>query len=74
MKSSEMNQEQIDNNFKHHEPSWSQADTYVEIRNTAKVFAELINKKCPKSRELSIALTKLEESVMWANTSIARNS
>ena len=29
--------------------------------------------ECPDSRELSVALTKLEEAVMWANAAIARN-
>lgn len=28
---------------------------------------------CPDSRELSTALTKLEEAVFWANAAIARN-
>ena len=37
------------------------------------VFAELLERLCPGSRELSLSKTKLEESVMWANASIARN-
>ncbi len=44
-----------------------------EIRKTAKAFSELINKKCPSSRERSLAFTKIEEAVMWANASIGRN-
>jgi len=28
---------------------------------------------CPDSREKSVAITKLEESIMWANAAIARN-
>jgi hypothetical protein len=28
---------------------------------------------CPGSRELSLAITKLEEAVFWANAAIARN-
>lgn len=28
---------------------------------------------CPPGRELSLALTKLEEAMMWANAAIARN-
>ena len=28
---------------------------------------------CPDSRELSLALTNLEQAVFWANASIARN-
>jgi hypothetical protein len=45
----------------------------VEIRDTAKHLAELLLRRCPASRERSLALTKLEESVMWANASIARH-
>lgn len=46
---------------------------YVEIRERAKDFAYLIDTLCPYSREQSLAITKLEEAVIWANASIARN-
>jgi hypothetical protein len=39
----------------------------------ARKLAYLINEDCPDGREKSIAITKLEESVMWANAAIARN-
>lgn len=32
-----------------------------------------IDPLCPSSRERSLAMTKLEEAVMWANSAIARN-
>ena len=38
-----------------------------------KELAYLIDELCPASREKSLALTKIEESIMWANASIARN-
>lgn len=47
---------------------------YKAIRDKAREFAELIEASCPESREQSIAHTKLEEVVMWANASIARNN
>jgi len=65
--------EQVDNNFTYHKPNENQADRYHRIRETAKVFANQMLAECPESRELSLALTKLEEAVMWANASIARN-
>jgi len=37
------------------------------------MLAAYINENCPDSREKSLAFTKLEEAVMWANASIARN-
>ena len=36
-------------------------------------FAIFLTKTCPESRELSLALTHLEEAVMQANAAIARN-
>jgi len=63
----------IDNNFTYHKPIGSQQQRYVDIRDRAKSLAELILVSCPPSRERSLAFTKLEESVMWANSSIARN-
>lgn len=33
----------------------------------------LIFESCKGSREYSLAITKLEEAVMWANAAIARN-
>jgi hypothetical protein len=48
-------------------------DKYEIIRFTAKTLSYLMVNECPQSRELSLALTKLEEAVMWANAAIARN-
>ena len=62
-----------ENNFTYHSPKEDQAARYGEIRSSAKILAELIDKDCPDSREKSLAFTKLEEAVMWANASIARN-
>lgn len=68
-----MDNETINNNFKYHPPTDEQADHYEQIRSTAKVLAMYINELCPESREKSLAFTNLEQSVMWANASIARN-
>ncbi|WP_127488470.1 Acb2/Tad1 domain-containing protein [Paenibacillus ehimensis] len=64
---------QIENNFKYHSPKPGQPEKYTTIREKAKELAVLIDETTPKSREQSLALTKLEEAVMWANASIARN-
>lgn len=68
-----MNNYNIENNFMYHQPKEDQNEKYEEIRNKAKELAYLIDDICPSSREKSLAFTKLEESVMWANASIARN-
>lgn len=64
---------QIENNFKYHSPKEGQPEKYTQIREKAKELAYLIDELVPQSREKSLAITKLEESVMWANASIARN-
>lgn len=63
----------IENNFTYHKPKGDQLGKYEAIRAQAKEFAILIREVCPDSREKSLAMTKLEEAVMWANASIARN-
>lgn len=64
---------EIEKRFTYHPPKLDQAERYVEIRNTAKAFAELIVAKTPPSREQALGLTNLEQAVMWANAAIARN-
>lgn len=68
-----MTEDQINNIFTYHAPKGDQQARYVEIRETAKHFAHLINTACPESREKSIAITKLQECVQMANASIAIN-
>jgi hypothetical protein len=59
--------------FTYHPPVPNQLPRYEEIRDYARTFAATILKDCPPSRERSLALTHLEEAVMWANASISRN-
>lgn len=63
----------LDNIYTYHAPKPGQPELYEKIRNKAKMLAAFIEEYCPDSREKSIAHTKLEECVMWANASIARN-
>ena len=65
--------ERLQQDFIYHSPITDQAARYAQIRSKAKGLAEFIIKSCPKSRELSLALTKIEEAVFWANAAIARN-
>lgn len=62
----------IENRFTYHRPTEAQAAKYPIIRDKAKELAYLIDELCPKSREQALAMTKLEECVMWANASISR--
>jgi len=69
-----MNSSDLHNRFIYHSPHDNQPEVYASIRNQAHDFAMSLNGLCPESRELSLAITKLEECVFWANASIARNS
>ena len=70
---SESDEKKMANNFTYHAPKDGQADRYALLRDRAKSFAGLLSSQCPASRELSLAMTKLEEVVFWANAAIARN-
>lgn len=61
------------NRFTYHAPRPDQVPRYEQIRDAGREFAILIGDLCPSSRERSSALTKIDEAVMHANASIARN-
>jgi hypothetical protein len=63
----------LENDFTYHPPKGDQVERYGAIRTAAGELARLIAEKTPESREQSVALTKLDEVVFWANASIARN-
>lgn len=64
---------EISKNFKYHPPNGSQPERYVAVREKAKELATLIAQTCHQSRERALAMTNLEQAVMWANAGIARN-
>ncbi len=63
----------IHKRFHFHLPTLDQCSKYEEIRETLGMVALGLHQSCPASRELSLALTHLEEVGFWANASIARN-
>jgi hypothetical protein len=63
---------QIANAFTYHAPKGDQAQRYHEGRELARELAFWIATHTPPGREQALALTKLEESVMFANAAIAR--
>lgn len=67
-----MDAAELDTRFTYHAPKAGQPEKYIQLRDTAKLFAELINELCPESREKALAFTHVEDAVMWANASIAR--
>lgn len=65
--------ERLECAFTYHAPKDDQGERYVHLRDAAKGLAKMMLQLTPASRERSLAITKLEESVMWANAGIARN-
>lgn len=65
--------ELLEKRFTYHPPKPGQTARYIRLRALAKLLATSILVNCPPSRERSTAITHLEEAIMWANASIARN-
>lgn len=65
---------EIETRFTYHAPKPGQPELYQRIRDRAKELAMLIDTVVPDCRERSIAITKLEEAVMWANVGVARRA
>jgi hypothetical protein len=63
----------LKNRFTYHPPKLDQANRYEIIRDRTYELASFIDAKVPDSREKSLAMTHLEDAVMWANAAIARN-
>ncbi|MCG7852443.1 MAG: hypothetical protein MIO92_07960 [Methanosarcinaceae archaeon] len=68
----QITKQDIEHRFTYHKPGTVQALIYMEVRDKAKELAHLLNVMLPDSREKSLAFTKLEECVFWANASVAR--
>lgn len=63
----------IEHRFTYHSPKPGQPEKYVALREKAKELATLIEENCPDSWEKETAFIRLDEVIMWANASIARN-
>lgn len=63
--------DRLDNSFTYHSPKGDQPGRYEYIRDNAKALAYVILCNTPSGREQALAMTKLEECVMWANKAIA---
>jgi hypothetical protein len=70
-----MNVNDLINRFRHHTPKdLETSQKYEHIREYCLDLANYLNEQCPESREKSLAVTKLEEVMFWANAAIARNN
>jgi Rad3-related DNA helicase len=62
----------IENDFRYHETSHDQQEKLELVRQVVKIAADRMVIVCPEGRELSTALTRLEEAMFHANAAIAR--
>lgn len=62
----------LDHNFKHHAPDADAITCHEHVREAARTMAVSVLQVAEPSRERSLALTKIEEAMMWANAAIAR--
>lgn len=61
--------------FAHHPPANEETvELHEWVRNACAKFAVALNNKLPESREKSLALTALQETMMWSNAAIAIHS
>jgi hypothetical protein len=65
-------QVEITRRFSHHSPDPKGVERMRALRNCGKLLGEMMVELCPASRELAVAVTKLEETIMWANAAIVR--
>ncbi len=68
-----VDQKRLDNDFVYHSPlNAAQINKYQEVRERFRGMAEYLMRNVPPSRELSCALTQLEQANFSANAGIAR--
>lgn len=63
----------LEKRFTYHPPKPGQPEQYQRIRAEALAFAKTLVEVSPEGRELSTALTMLEQCTFWANAGIARH-
>ena len=63
----------LENRFMYHRVSDEQAQRMAMMRARLLAMAQDFEANAPVCRERSLAVTKLEEAMMWINAAIARN-
>jgi len=66
-----VNKDELMEIFIFHPVKIGQAEKYQAMREMGMKLAFLIDETCPQSREKSLAITKVQEAIMFANASIA---
>lgn len=63
----------LNRRFDYHRPDEEKARSHEAVRATCKELAYQLSETIPPGRELSLALTNLEQVMFWANAAIARS-
>ena len=63
----------LNNRFAFHPATDLTGPKHAEVRRQCFVLAEFLINSLPPGREASLAITALEECMMWSNAAIARN-
>lgn len=67
-----INNADLINRFEYHPPDSTRALAHEALRTLHFQLAARVLALTPEGREQSLAITKLEEAMMWANAAIAR--
>lgn len=67
-----MDRKDLDNRFMYHKPDDDTALKHQQIRLGCRELADDLNHLLPEGREKSLAITHLEEVMMWSNAALAR--
>lgn len=65
---------ELERRFTYHQPTEGQVESMQDMRWRAKGLAYCISNNVPDSREKALALTKLEEAIMHANSGVVRRA
>ena len=68
-----MTLEDLENRFTYHAPGAAKASSHAFVREACGKLALVVEEALPDCREKSLAITKIEEAMFWANAGIARN-
>ena len=72
---SEMHIDELHQRFVFHapRPGTDDAARHVRLREACEQLAQMISREVPECREQSLAVTAIEEAMMWANAALARH-
>ena len=69
-----VDRQELEQRFTYHAPDDEKVRLHNGIREFGLQFSLYLDEVLPPGRELSLAQTKIEEAVMWANAGIARRT